>query len=1634
MLETPSRVWRRIQEDEDREMPSLPSFPVLEDLETDPTSESDAEPGAEQAGEDHPSDDLSQLSAPIQSTPAPSTVHRSAVTIRANTSSATRFANSIARSANSRSTRSSIRSVSGMRRDVLQQQDETFDVSPIASIQHEDSDGDDVMRASEDSIPETYLPPADDVDDVSRNSLADALQSISRSGTPPFSSLDDEPGPISSLEEPTPKKYIEYTENLRSEPKLSPVDKWRNVALRRPAGFRANMRTPSLTRTASSGSSASSGLTSTPRTGRSLPSISPQSVRETSCVPSGSQRSAKNSNSLLSVPNSSMDITEVHISPTQRRAGEWLQEDENLQDQGSLHTESSEPEPELISTNDSEHHDQQSTSLEPTFSSEEVDITLCSGTYSPAPSIATPTPVQLRLHARFSVSFTPESCAPFDSTAEVPVTPQVNQALTPNTRRRSFLLSVINTTARPRMRFPTTPHPRVSIPATPGDTSTMSNATAFAGVTPRPRTFAPSPLGAIASDSESQEDTPPATLSSEGASFISTASSHDLTAYQRANTSNAAHGLNTYLHGLNRRLQEENEALIARVTKLQEMAAAGRAEQAADQGGNSRRMSAAGRRVSTGGAALDDVREDAGAEGWMEERAEFEAAIEMMQKEVDYATKERDDVQKEKIVLEATVHQFQVELVEARKDRDEANQALSDEKTERVRDKERWRVRMTEVEKGVSGIVADLEKRAQGAESGLKSLQADIARERKEWQVRLVGVESERDAASERVEKAEHALENGKELGGELRKANGRIGDLTSELRSANFQVEQLEDQVQRAEERADQLDESLEQELRANSELVRQFNDAQQKVTNLEGELAGQREVNADLERHLVDEEDANAKLEKELGEVKRRIEALEEDLAIAQQRIEALVASERIADDKIEQLEQEAQRAAELALQNDEALVAAEGKMEADDVEIASLKAQITSLERENERLQHNAASGSSLDTSTEIQQREAEIHALEEELDSAHREIARLSTLLRQSPARKAMDKARDARIVMLEREREDLLERNKALRTTINEFNSPGRAVNNSMMSPIHRQVLNMSIRAPRTPGAPLRDMSSWLKTPKSDSSISPLVAEISRLQHELDVANESIDDKLDRLEHAGLGTVALTRKLEDAQEKIECQQGEIARLTRRDERRTQRLERLRCQKCRIRVDTSEIVGSLNESTTDISRSGLPTEPPTPPTRTADTLRADVRSLNNNLARMKKQWDEERTKLMGEKAALQDAAKIFNIQAERDAKKAILGENAEPDLVQELDKARQTIDDLEEDLKTERARLRSLVVEQSKAQRERKMVLADLKRAEADMTDVRDQLASIKQENHDLENELRVNANAEQKARLLEVRVAENVETINQLREERLMLSADYKDLQKRYADVSERANRLRDEQVQSQKSHDNRRNRIDTYTHEIDELRKILIAQTETIQKTEAERNHIAAEKGDIACVISAMEADLRRVRADAETFGNDLKVLRAEKEKLQAKSKDESNKAERARKQSQTQIHLLNEQLETQRNKAVHAIEQLNSHVCQMNENQLAAIKLQHSKECKGLIIQIRYLKAKFTRESSLRFDLAYQKQYLLVLLSKFERSERTIVAAIARIGFSTPDLQPRRKPKKFKSIVCSLLFLSRLR
>jgi chromosome segregation ATPase len=126
------------------------------------------------------------------------------------------------------------------------------------------------------------------------------------------------------------------------------------------------------------------------------------------------------------------------------------------------------------------------------------------------------------------------------------------------------------------------------------------------------------------------------------------------------------------------------------------------------------------------------------------------------------------------------------------------------------------------------------------------------------------------------------------------------------------------------------------------------------------------------------------------------------------------------------------------------------------------------------------------------------------------------------------------------------------------------------------------------------------------------------------------------------------------------------------------------------------------------------------------------------------------------------------------------------------------------------------------------------------------------------------------------------------------------------------------------------AHDKRRHELDIHLLEVEDLREALATHRSELQKTESDRARIAAQKEDIAQIVAALEADLRRVRKDAETFGRDLRLLRAEKEN----ATESLTKAERAKKQAQAQIRVLKEQIATLMDKKDRAEAQISNHVC----------------------------------------------------------------------------------------------------
>jgi chromosome segregation ATPase len=142
------------------------------------------------------------------------------------------------------------------------------------------------------------------------------------------------------------------------------------------------------------------------------------------------------------------------------------------------------------------------------------------------------------------------------------------------------------------------------------------------------------------------------------------------------------------------------------------------------------------------------------------------------------------------------------------------------------------------------------------------------------------------------------------------------------------------------------------------------------------------------------------------------------------------------------------------------------------------------------------------------------------------------------------------------------------------------------------------------------------------------------------------------------------------------------------------------------------------------------------------------------------------------------------------------------------------------------------------------------------------------------------------------------VSENLATIEQLRRERALLAASHKDLQRQYAEASDVSRlrpvtpgrgadgremqtvaHLRETQAVGQTSHDDRRAELDAQLAELGALRDA---------------------KAGTEGAVAALEADLRRVRREAEAFGRDLARLRAEREDGVRREQDARAEADEA--------------------------------------------------------------------------------------------------------------------------------------
>lgn len=151
------------------------------------------------------------------------------------------------------------------------------------------------------------------------------------------------------------------------------------------------------------------------------------------------------------------------------------------------------------------------------------------------------------------------------------------------------------------------------------------------------------------------------------------------------------------------------------------------------------------------------------------------------------------------------------------------------------------------------------------------------------------------------------------------------------------------------------------------------------------------------------------------------------------------------------------------------------------------------------------------------------------------------------------------------------------------------------------------------------------------------------------------------------------------------------------------------------------------------------------------------------------------------------------------------------------------------------------------------------------------------------------------------------------------------------------DNNQHVDKLRQEHATSQSSHEKRRHQLDLQVFEVEDLRKQLLDQATQLQQATDENARIKSENSDVARTVAALEADLRKVKRDAEAFGRDLKMLREQKDRLEKEKKDkeeEREKAERATKQAQAQMRILKEEVGALKGKVREGEDVWRGHVC----------------------------------------------------------------------------------------------------
>lgn len=786
------------------------------------------------------------------------------------------------------------------------------------------------------------------------------------------------------------------------------------------------------------------------------------------------------------------------------------------------------------------------------------------------------------------------------------------------------------------------------------------------------------------------------------------------------------------------------------------------------------------------------------------------------------------------------------------------------------------------------------------------------------------------------------------------------------------------------------------------------------ERISELESDLQQERDARQDDEDHYSIEMNAA------IDESKRLKKQLEEERSTAQTKMDRIRT-------ELERAKKDESRPENEAADLLEDLRLAEARLDEYSEKIREAESMITELQESRTDMVAELEEYDRLREEYELlvkdfNDRESELETKQEELNAANDKISDLEIVVSEKENDRLtlelkLSQAKESGELQQLKEKIVLLETTLAMTReaaaatkgspSFSKFSKGG--ISEGDITPLHPNVaaLRKPVDTPKSPPV-LAELSnaSWMQS-EATLGENALKREISVLRHEHDAARNAVDEMLGNLQEANV-----FKDLVKANEKVQALEDQLYQMQKSEERILRRLEKLRCKSCKAHVslptdlDKSQNM-SMSSSVGETSSLGRSVR------LTYQQNEQVVEKVNQELKVLKERWaldinriDEKSKALDAEKKELLKEKEQWK-KNRQETKERVMKMHS--NTLHDLGRARRMVGAFSADLQQESARFKSLKLNHSEMDQELFDVERELERTRVQIESINNELknkvAVFERLNEELRETSTVDDSLAMHVHSLQAKVDGFAQVVERLRSDRTAILQERQELYNRKQQNQQKQLNTHEELRTTQEALLAHQRQIDEQVETIERLHGELRKQNGSLEKVQNERDQVYEQRREILDDVAQLEIILKKVREESRQFGIELEDLRGRRTQTTKQSTQAINQ----------QVH---DELEATRNRYEKRLTRLSEEYGTLQH----AATSRHQSECRGLLLQIRYEKAKFMRESDLRADLIHQKKYLLGLVGGLELSEEATVRFLADLEKSRGEIQSRLKKQQSKS------------